>query len=337
MSNVDATALHEEAIVIDGCCPLLVDFGYVDWYKEGGCTAVTPTIGGFHPAQVSLQMAGAWHELIRKRDDLILVESAEDVTRAKKEQKLGIILHFQGTDPIEDDLNLVNAFKKLGVGMMQLTYNVENRVGFGAQVEDKGLKPFGRDLIKRCNDNKVIVDCSHTGYRTTMEAIEVSKKPVIFSHANPMGVHKTETARNITDDQIQAICETGGLVGVTGFPGFLSNENHSSLDLFLDHIDYIVKVGGIDHVSLGIDYYLGQHLVADPKIAQENYDREVGEGRWRGQDYPPPPHHYPKGIETPKTLPTLTSGLLERGYSAEDTKKILGLNLMRVYAAVWDE
>lgn len=336
MPSQEAEKLHRDAIVIDGCCPLLVGKEYVDWYIEGGVTVVTPTVGGFYPPIVSFAFIGEWLEYIRTRDDLILVESAADVRRAKKEGKVGVVLHFQGSDQIEDNLNYINAFKKMGVGIMQLTYNVENRVGFGAQEKtDHGLKPFGVDVVRRCNETRVIVDCSHTGYRTTMDAIEVSEQPVIFSHANPFAVYATETSRNITDDQIRAIAATGGLVGVTGFPGFLSTESRPTLDKFIEHIDHLVEVGGIDHVALGIDYYLGQHPVADPEIAKMNYEHEVSEGRWRGLDYPPPPHYYPEGIETPRTLPVLTEGLLNRGYSAEDVRKIMGLNLVRVYEAVW--
>jgi len=337
MPHIDAQKLHADSIVIDGCCPLLVNMNYIDWYKEGGCTVVTPTVGGFYPTIISFTFIAAWLEFIRSRDDLILVESASHVREAKQSGKTGVVLHFQGTDPIDGNADHVNAFKKLGVGIMQLTYNTENKVGFGAQVEDNGLKKFGRKLIKRCNDAKVIVDCSHTGYRTTMEAIECSEKPVIFSHANPMGAYRTATARNIEDDQIKAIAQTGGLIGVTGFPGFLSGESQPSLNLFLDHIEHLVQVGGIDHVSLGIDYYLGQHPIADPKDAQANYDQLVSEGHWKVGDYPPPPHYYPRGIETPEKLPALTEALLGRGYKPEDVQKILGLNLLRVYEAVWDE
>ena len=194
---------------------------------------------------------------------------------------------------------------------------------------------MGIELIKRCNECRVIVDCSHTGYRTTMEAIEQSERPVVFSHANPRAVF--ESRRNIGDDQIKAIAETGGLVGAVGFPGFVSSDPQPSLEQFIDHIDYLVEVGGIDHVGLGIDYYLGQHLVADPAAARRSYDAAISAGRWQEDAYPPPPHHYPRGIETPKTLPALTLGLLRRGYREPDVRKVLGLNWLRVYEAVWDQ
>ena len=124
---------------------------------------------------------------------------------------------FQGADAIETDIDLIDAYKTLGVGVMQLTYNEKNLLGDGCEVPvDEGLTPFGRDAIARMNAARVVVDCSHTGYRTTMQAIEVSAAPVIFSHANPYGVHPSP--RNIKDDQIQAAAATGGVIGVAGFP-----------------------------------------------------------------------------------------------------------------------
>ena len=107
--------------------------------------------------------------------------------------------------------------------------------------------------------------------------------------------------------------------------------------MFLDHVDHAVSVAGIDHVGLGVDYYLGQDPVADSDSALRAYRREVSEGRWDGPDYPPPPHYYPAGIETPRTLPRLTDGLMGRGYREADIRKILGLNWLRVYDAVWSD
>lgn len=336
MYSPEANALHADAIVIDGCCPLLVGIPYIDWYIEGGATVVTPTIGGFHPTEVSFSFGAAWLEYIRGREDLLLVDSAASVHRAKQKGKTGVVLAFQGTMPIGTDLNLVNAFKKMGVGIMQLTYNTECDVGYGAQVDhDKGLKDFGHEFIQRCNDCRVIVDCSHTGHKTSLDAIKASKSPVIFSHANPIEICPTTSHRNITDELIRAAAESGGVVGAVGFPGMLGGVKTPSLNQFIDCIDHIVKVGGIDCASLGIDYYLGQHPVADDDEAESAYQRELDAGRWKGTDYPPPPHYYPKGIETPRTLPNLTQGLLERGYDEVQVRKILGLNLVRVYEAVW--
>ncbi|MEE4378380.1 MAG: dipeptidase [Candidatus Competibacteraceae bacterium] len=335
--NEQAAQLHKDSIIIDGTCPLLAKRKYVDWYIEGGCTVVTPTVGGFNPMDETLSLIGKWLRFIREREDLVLIERAGQVLKAKEEGKTGVILHLQGPEAVADDLDLIDVVKRLGVGIIQLTYNVENRLGYGCQTPDNGLKPFGKAFIDRCNQAKVIVDCSHTGYRTTMDAIEYSDKPVIFSHANPMALWKTQSARNVEDDQIRAVAESGGLTGVTGFPGFISGEEQPSLQRFIEHIDHFVEIGGIDHVALGIDYYMGQWPVVEGEAAQAEWESMVDGGHWKGPEYPPPPHRYPAGIETPRTLPLLTAGLLDRGYSPEDVQKIMGLNLLRLYRDIWGD
>ncbi|MCG8354044.1 MAG: dipeptidase [Kiloniellales bacterium] len=326
--------LHDEAIVIDAVCPLLMNKKYIEWYKEGGATAVAPTVASGENAAQAIRAVGGWLRFVRRRDDLLLVRRAGDIERAKREGKLGIYLHFQGTDPLENDIDLVDAFKEAGVGIIQLTYNVKNRVGDGgSERTDSGLSYFGLQFVERCNEVGVIVDCSHTGFRTTMDAIEASTKPVVFSHANAKGV--ADSPRNIKDEQIKAVAATGGLVGIVGFPAFVADSSKPTLDQFIDHIDYDVNLVGIDHVGLGIDYYLGQHLVAEEEDAKRVYDDMITTGRWRPEAYPPPPHHFPEGIETPRTLPNLTARLLDRGYKADDIRKILGGNWMRVFRDIW--
>jgi membrane dipeptidase len=336
MSSDHYQQLHADALVVDGTCPLLSDHHYLDWYQDGGVDIVTPTVGAYNTADQSLKAVGGWLRRISSRDDLVLVESGSDARAAKIAGVTGVVFHFQGTGPIEDDLRHVDAFKKLGVGIMQLCYNTENNVGYGAEVErDNGLKPFGRDFVARCNDAGVIVDCSHTGHRTSMEAVAASTAPVILSHANPHAIHQTKSDRNVTDELIAAIAGTGGIIGITGFPGFLVTEGQPTMDHFLTQLDHLVAVAGIDHVGLSIDYFVGQHHTMPEAEAMALYQRLISEGVWHEADYPPPPHKYPMGIETPRSLPNLTKALLERGYSDDDTRKILGMNWVSLYDRCW--
>jgi membrane dipeptidase len=334
VAAAEAAALHASSIVIDGTCPLLRRREFVDWYIEGGVTACCPTVGSTAPAEETLRNLGAWHRFIGSRKDLLLVDKAADIERAKAAKQLGLVFHFQGADPIENDLDLVEAYRALGVRMVQLTYNVRNRVGDGCEEPaDAGLSSFGVDLIKRLNENRIVVDCSHTGYRTTMEAIETSSRPVVFSHANAFALHASR--RNIKDDQIRAAAQSGGLIGVNGFPGFLGTEHQPTIERFLDHLDYMVELAGIDHVALGIDYYEGMHPVAQAAEAERFFKQQVAQRRWSEANYPAPPHHYPKEIATPKELPALTTWLRMRGYSPEDVRKLLGANWLRLFRAVW--
>lgn len=333
----ESQRVHEEAIFIDAVSPLAnTNPELLDWWIEGGVTAVAPTVGGAERAGDTVANLGRWNRIIQSDDRLRLITKGADIESAKADGKLGIIYHFQGTTPVEDNLDLLSAYKRLGVGMIQLAYNVKNPVGDGCEERtDAGLSNFGIDLIKRMNEERIIVDCSHTGYQTTMDAINASTVPVVFSHANVKAIK--DSPRNIKDDQIQAVAETGGLVGMVGFPAFVDDSPKPTLDSFIDHIAYIANLVGADHVALGLDYFHGQMGVASDEEARESYDALIASGRWRPEAYTPPPYWYPEGIETPQTFPVLTSRLLERGFSEEEVKKIVGGNWVRVFKSVWGE
>lgn len=332
--TVDARALHDDAILIDAVCPLLDDVTRISDYQNGGVTVIAPTVATLEDAATALRTIGKWHRLISSRNDLILVTSAAEARQAKRDGKTGVILHFQGSAPLEDSLDLVDAFKALGVGVIQLAYNRRNRIGDGCEEPgNAGLSRFGIKVIERMNAARVIVDCSHTGVQTTLDAIEYSTAPVIISHANAKSVHPS--ARNISDDLIRAIAGNGGTIGVVGFPGFVSKDARPSLDQFIDHIAHIATLVGIEHVTLGIDYYTGQYPYADQERAKVDYDHYVETGMWDPVVYPSPPHYYPAGIETPAGMPALTQRLIERGFSEAEIRGVYAENLLRLYEKVW--
>jgi membrane dipeptidase len=333
MTDETPLSVHATSIVIDAVCPLGTDPAYIGWYRDGGVTAYAPSVGGTDNARTTLNTLAKWHRLLNERDDLLLVRQARDIEIAKQSGRVGIYLHFQGTDPIEDNLDLIDLYKALGVGVIQLAYNVRNRVGDGCEERtDAGLSRFGIKLIERLNKSHVIIDCTHTGQRTSLDAIEHSTAPVILSHSNVNSVHPSP--RNVSAELIDAIAKSGGVIGVVGFPAMVADTATPLLDQFIAHIDAIVQRVGIDHVGLGIDYYSGQVGVATNEEAMRLYNELVSSGLW-GAAYPPPPHHYPAGIETPRTLPNLTLRLLERGYREADVRKILGGNWLRVMQSVW--
>lgn len=332
---MDAGEIHRDAIVIDATCPLAQSRAHLDWWREGGATAIAPTITGMTgSARAGFAAIGGWHAYVRERDDTVLVLQARDIEEAKRTGRLGLILHAQGTSIVEDELDLLDAYQAAGLRVVQLCYNTKNLVGDGAgERTDSGLSDFGLRLIARLNALRLLVDCAHTGHRTSMDAVEASSAPVVISHANARAVH--DNARNIEDELIRAVAASGGLVGTVGFPAFLTASGQPTLDRFIDDIAYKADLVGIDHIGLGIDYYRGQHPVEDDAAAVARYEQLVREGHWRPEQYPPPPYRYPEGIETPRTLPRLTARLLERGFSEADTRKVLGLNWVRVFRAVW--
>jgi len=190
MNQQSSARLHADSIVIDAVCPLARPGSeYLEWYRAGGVTALAPSVETDDIA-ATLNDLGLWHRLFREREDLLLVRRAADIEAAKQTGRLGIYLHFQGADPIGTNLDLVDFYKALGVGIVQLTYNVKNRVGDGCEERtDAGLSRFGVKLIERLNKARVLVDCSHTGLRTSLDAIECSTAPVVLSHTNAASVH----------------------------------------------------------------------------------------------------------------------------------------------------
>ena len=330
--------LHRDSIVIDATCPLLADPRGLPAYRAGGFTAIAPTVNDIQEGSAlnTMRNIGAWHKRIREDDSLVLVRKAADIEAAKVAGKLGIILHFQGGDPIENRLDYIDAYKAMGVGMIQLTYNVKNRIGDGCEERtDAGLSKFGLAVIKRMNEARVIVDCSHTGLRTTLDAIEASELPPVFSHAGIRAVHPSP--RNIVDEQIKAVAARGGLVGANAYPPFVSGDRHPSLEQLIGHIQYVCDLVGVDHVGLGLDYFTGQSPYVSDEQAMANYRRYLEIGMWSPGAYPPPPYIYPQGIETPDKAANLTDGLLRSGFSAEEVKKIIGGNWMRVCREVWGD
>ena len=170
------------------------------------------------------------------------------------------------------------------------------------------------------------------GARSGFDALEASSAPVIVSHGNAFG--KIDSPRNVPDELLKAVAEHGGIAGAVGYPAFVSRKR-PTMDDMVGMIDYMVELMGIDHVSIGMDYDLTIDGVKPLEEIQAQYDYLVANGQWDPAVYPPPPYHYPAGIELPNTLYNLTGALLKRGYTEEDIQKIWGGNWMRIMEQVW--
>ncbi len=332
-------ALHKTAIIIDNTCPLAVLDQFHDNYRNGGVTAIAATVGygvpGLGNLDFTMKNLGKWHAWMREKErNLLHVTRVEHLFQAKEQGKLGIIFHFQGSMPFGDDVNTASLYHQLGVRMCQLCYNEKDLVGCGCAVEeDTGLTPFGQELIAEMNRLGIVVDCGHTGEKTTLDAIAASSSPVVISHGNARAV--CHNRRNLSDDLIRAIAENGGVVGFNGYPGFVADKERPSLDDLLDHVDHMASLAGPEHICLGMDYFEYQAGATDDVTAGQIYDFLIESGAWNKTDYPPPPWHFPQGVEMPEKLWNLTAGLAQRGYSPEQIKGILGLNMLKVFETVW--
>jgi membrane dipeptidase len=328
--NSESRRIHEAAIVID-CLEIS------NWSEEvfrnmrrGGLTAVNCTVSVLENFRQTIHNIAVWHERFKKHAELIMpVRRTSDIKTAKETGRTGIILGFQNTSAIEDDLKLLRIFHELGVRVIQVTYMEANLAGQGCLERiDAGLTGFGLEMIEEMNRLGILIDLSHVGYRTTMEAIEASRKPVVFTHANPKSL--CDHPRNKTDDAIKALVKKGGVIGATVFPVFLPAGNNSTVGDFVDVVDYLVKMVGIDHVAVGTDFTEGQ-----PK---EFFDWLLTGRSMKGPALQlNHPLKNPQGIEGAADFPNVTEALVARGYAESDIRKFLGENMLRLFRDVWVE
>jgi membrane dipeptidase len=322
-----AEKLYEAATI----CDMTLPFGEglegretaLDRYFKSGVTFVSLTVGSDEAGTgVTVHNIGEVQAMIRAHSDrIMLARSVKDIRDAKRLGKLAVGFHFQGSLPLESNPNLVGLFYDLGVRHMLLVYNVMNAAASGCMERvDAGLSRHGLRLIEEMNRVGMIVDCTHTSYRATMEIMEASGAPVIFSHSNARGLYDHD--RNITDDQALACAGTGGVVGVTGVGKFMTERGTAEVTDLIAHIRYYADLIGPQHIALGIDnvYFL------------EQLYRKVSArpGLWP-KGNPPPPWHY----FAPEQIPQLSEALLGSGFSEEETRGILGENFLRVAEQVW--
>jgi membrane dipeptidase len=327
-----ARQIHEAALVCDVLLPwedVYIPPGadlhdVLARYRRSGVNYVSVTVTSIEAAhQAFLKVASMRNTILREPAKYILVESCEDVLAAKATGKLAVALHFQGTNPFEMNLNLIEAFYKLGIRHALLAYNVKNFVGDGChEITDCGLSRLGRLVVQEMNRVGMIVDVTHTGYRTSMEAMELSCAPTMFSHSNPRALYDHD--RNITDDQIKLCAGKGGLICLNGVGMFLGSDVTPTnlLDRLLINIDYVVQLVGAAHVGFGSDY---MYLQGSDYGFYYKYKFAFPRG------YPEPPWHFFQ----PEHFPPLTEGLLRLGYAEADVRGILGENFLRLASAVW--
>lgn len=300
---------------------------------EAGVTAVNKTIaggGGYDNLSSSIVKCAEWIRRIRQHSDVACVATRiEDIYDAKKHGKVAYVFGFQDTLMIEGTLDLLDLFYVLGVRIIQLTYNTKNLVGDGCgERTDCGLSRFGLDLIDRMNSLGIVVDIGHVGDRTSNEAIEYGKV-VVCSHANARSI--CDNVRNKTDETIKALAEKDGVIGVNAFPSFVKwtkteRGERPTVEDLLDHVDYIVKMVGINHVGIGLD-------LIDNWPLDRHRGLDIRPDIW-GRPSPKGTYDYPVGIDHVAGMVNIAKGLVKRGYSDQDVKKVLGENWIRVYKKV---
>jgi len=339
----EAERLHADALVWDNIFPYfdyyffsqtmsgaqagLFDPKYaaLKQYRDAGCSFLGLTIAGARSnVTETMRIIATNRSFLRAHaDEYQIVTRAEEVLGAKRDRKMGVGFNFQGSDPLEGNVDMVHLYYELGVRQMLLCYNVRNAAGNGChEPNDDGLSQFGRAVVKEMNSLGMVVDASHTGYRTTMDMLELSTAPVIFSHSNPARLQPHP--RNIADDQIAACARTGGVIGVVGFDGFLPGRK-AGVGALVEAIDYLVETAGIDHVGLGLDW-----IYCEDMFRQALRANTVAYPSGKAGDYATAAEFL-----GPSILPQITEALFARGYKHADIHKVLGENWLRVARRVW--
>lgn len=307
--------------------------------KASGVTAINITLGYVagpqEPFEYTVRTIGVWDQVIRAHPrELLKVYSAADILRARAERKVGLIYGFQNALQVGDRPERVDIFGDLGVKVIQLTYNPRNTLGDGSMTpENRGLTPLGRQVVERLNARRIMVDLSHSGEQTCLDAIAASKAPISINHTGCRAL--TDLPRNKTDAELRGVAQKGGFVGVYFMP-FLKLDGHPHAEDVVAHIDHAVKVCGEDHVGIGTD---GSITGIDDLDAYRAHLAEEIEARRKagvgatGER----PDTYPfvvdlRGVDQFRTLVTL---LRAKGYSEARIEKIMGRNFLRFARDVW--
>ncbi|RST87682.1 hypothetical protein EJC49_04010 [Aquibium carbonis] len=336
--NMISTRSHRERTpVIDGLNCAVLTRDQFERTLEGRVAALNLT--SMRPANdlaASMEDVAKALAVVAANADLVsVVASVAEIRQVTAQGKLGIILGTQNSTFLEHDLSLLRVMQRLGVRIMQPTYMEQNELGSGVLAKQPGgLTAKGHEWVALMNETRMLVDLSHVGYQTAMDAAKASKRPVICSHSNARAL--CDSLRNIPDDQIRAVARTGGTVGVTLWPPMLRHATRPTLDDFFDQVDHMVKLVGIDHVAFGSD-------CSEQTKTEEQWQASFGP---RGI-YPEVTgilgdwfiftQRFTEGYESLAHTGRLIDGLGARGFSEADVDKIMGGNLLRVYEDVWGE
>ena len=305
-------------------------WGY-DAVRAGGFTAVgTANVfrGMLHTSEMSfIRFSDLLEEItmmiadISRHADVLHVGSAAEIESAKQQNKVGFLPTVEHL-AIGNELNRVDVLYNAGIRLAGLTYGRKAYIGDGIfERNDGGLSEFGVEVVHRMNELGMVVDVSHASFRTAMDAIEASDTPVTFSHdgSYTLASHSLQARRLRKDEELLACASKGGVVGITPVPNRLSNDPEQSIECVLDHYDYMVNLVGVDHVAIGTDTSIGDM---------------VGVGQVVMGRTGPAPAPYLNGLESPADGKNIIRGLIARGHSDEDVKKIAGGNVLAFFRRI---
>lgn len=331
--------LYSHAIVMDSLCgPFLHDEQMpspeeVAVIRQSGITAVNSTISQRN-LDDTIQVLASFEAMVEKYSEAFaMVRQHSDISRAKRDHKLGIIPGFQYTEIIEDDPEHIGMFRNLGVRIMQITYNNRNSLGDGClEPGNAGLSKAGIAAVKKMNDAGVAVDLSHSGYRTTSEAIAASSKPVLISHAGCAAVYAHP--RNKPDEVLKSLADRGGYFGVFLMPYLVAPPTVPTRQHVLDHLVHAINVCGADHVGIGSDGSI-EKVELSPAV-KADFDADIARRKKLGIGAPGEDRYpYVPDLNGPDHMQAIAEELAKRGQPSSVIEKVLGANFQRVLGEIW--
>ena len=340
-----AIDLVRQSVVIDMLGPFTLDFAKQSrWftnpesftasdlqpYKDSGINVfhVATGLGGPEAYERTLRIFASWNGFIANHDQHFMrIDSAADLNRVKTSGKIGILIGLQNSEQFRrpDD---VDFFHGIGQRVSQLTYNARNLIGNGAtERRDDGISDFGVSIIDRMNKVGMAIDVSHCGDRTTLDAFEISKKPVLITHSNCRALVPGHP-RLKTDEAIKKVGQAGSVMGITGVRMFVKADEPTTVEHVLDHFDHVAKLIGPEHLGVGSDVDLYGYDAMPPQLNKQLRSGYKGSYAFREKiDV--------EGLNHPKRMYDLTEGLIRRKYSDAHIQGILGGNFKRVLSVIW--
>ena len=297
--------------------------------NEGGIAAVHVTICYHEDFQEMVQNVIAWNQRFEQYSQHIFQGlTADDVRKADEEGRTAIFFGFQNCSPIEDNIGLVEVCHKLGVRFMQLSYNNQSLLAAGCyEVDDPGITRMGRQVIKEMNRVGLVVDMSHSANRSTLEAIDISERPIAITHANPSNWH--DALRNKSDDVLKSLAQSGGMLGFSMYPHHLKDKSNCQLEEFCGMIARTADMIGVERIGFGSDLCQDQPDTVVEWMRNGTWTREndFGEGSASFTGFPEQPNWFKDNRDFKKIL----NCLRQTGFSEIEVERVAGLNWLEFF------
>lgn len=316
--------MYSNQISIDGLQYCKWDRNYFEHLKNSGITAIHATLVYHESARDTLTCFGKWNSYFANNSDLITpIKEADDIIKAKESGKVGVFLGAQNCSLIDDEIALVEVMRQLGLLIMQLTYNNQSLLATGCyEKQDGGITRFGKQVIAEMNRVGMIVDMSHSSEYSTLEAIDISNRPICISHANPKFAH--DGLRNKSNEVLKSLSKNKGLFGFSLYPFHLPNGSNCTLKDFCQMVADTADLIGVDSLAIGSDLCLNQPYSILEWMRSGKWSKNIdyGEGSANNSNWPKPLEWF----KDSSGMQNIYNGLLEQGFSQQETNQIIGLN-----------